>query len=82
VVQQSFDGGDRWTAHDGFSTARYTLAVSHAQRWVIEAMRDGHFYRHIVRIFDRITNKALMQITVDNADPAEAHYDALGNPLE
>jgi hypothetical protein len=78
-VQQSFDNGRHWTSHDGFKTARYSLAVSHAQRWVVEAMRDGHFFKHLVRIVDQERKKTLLEITVDNAEPAEADYDDAGN---
>jgi hypothetical protein len=78
-VQQSFDNGQHWTSHDGFRTARYSLAVSHAQRWVVEAMRDGHFYKHLVRIVDQLRKKTLLEITVANAEPAEADYDDAGN---
>jgi hypothetical protein len=78
-VQQSFDNGLHWTSHDGFRTARYSLAVSHAQRWVVEAMRDGHFYKHLVRIVDQERKKTLLEIVVANSEPAEADYDDAGS---
>jgi hypothetical protein len=78
-VQQSFDNGQHWTSHDGFRTARYPLALSHAQRWVVEAIRDGHFFKHLIRIVDQERKKTLLEITVANAEPAEAEYDDAGN---
>jgi hypothetical protein len=81
-VQQSFDGGNRWTSFDGYRTARYAQAVSHAQRWVVDAMRDGHFYDHRVRITDQEQRAVVMEIYIKNSHPAEADYDDLGNELE